>query len=298
MIRYLKNPQIDRSQWDAAVHEASNGLIYAYSWYLDIVTPGWEALVEDDYASFMPLPAKRKFLLNYLIQPRFTQQLGIFSKKDISEEMVLRFIAAVPLKFVWRDFNLNYANTVASGKRFVLRNNCELNLNKDYQKIYEGFNENTRRNLSKAKNAKNFLEEISQPDDFLERYELHARVKPDAITGFQLKNIIETAIRNNMGELIVTRDEQGHMTAGAFFLITEKRIIYLTSFTTELGMDLSAMFLIINHMIVKNANKPVQFDFEGSMINGIARFFKGFGSAEKPYPRYIFRPFADLLTRK
>ena len=46
MIQYLEHNQIDKKKWDATVEECGN--IYAYSWYLDIVHPGWEALVEED----------------------------------------------------------------------------------------------------------------------------------------------------------------------------------------------------------------------------------------------------------
>ena len=51
MIQYLLNHQIDKTKWDATIAECGN--IYAFSWYLDIVHPQWEALVEDDYQSVM-----------------------------------------------------------------------------------------------------------------------------------------------------------------------------------------------------------------------------------------------------
>ncbi len=58
MINYLKHDQIDQQRWDDCIAHAPNGLVYAWSWYLDIVHPGWEALVEivdDKYLSVMPL---------------------------------------------------------------------------------------------------------------------------------------------------------------------------------------------------------------------------------------------------
>lgn len=292
MIRYLKNSQIDKPRWDECIIEAKNGLVYAQSWFLDIVSPEWEALIEDDYEFLMPLPAKRKLIFSYLIQPRFTQQLGVFSKSEISQEKVQQFVKAIPLKFIWRDINFNNNDINAfSGNNFQFRKNFELSLDMDYKSIFEGYNENTRRNIGKAKNGKVLLEETLLPDDFLERYTLHAKVKPDTITYFQLKKIIQTSLINKSGELIITRDNHGHVTAGAFFIKSDNRLIYLTSFTTDEGQKTSAMFLIIDYMINKNINKPLCFDFEGSMIAGIARFFGGFGAVEKSYIRYIARPY-------
>jgi len=49
MIVYYKHNQIDFERWDKVITNSQNGLVYALSWYLNIVTPGWEALIEDDY---------------------------------------------------------------------------------------------------------------------------------------------------------------------------------------------------------------------------------------------------------
>jgi hypothetical protein len=67
-----------------AIARSFNGIVYAYSWYLDIVSPGWDALVKDDYKSVMPLTWRKKYGIKYLYQPFFTQQLGVFSS-DKSE---------------------------------------------------------------------------------------------------------------------------------------------------------------------------------------------------------------------
>ena len=57
-IFYLKHTEIDKERWDAAIGVALNALPYAYSWYLNAVSPGWEALVSEDCDYVMPLPVK------------------------------------------------------------------------------------------------------------------------------------------------------------------------------------------------------------------------------------------------
>jgi hypothetical protein len=43
------------------------------------------------------------------------------------------------------------------------------------------------------------------------------------------------------------------------------------------------MFLLIDELIRQNAEKKIILDFEGSQIEGIARFYKGFGAENQPY---------------
>ena len=62
-IKYLSHNNIDLKKWDICIQNAYNSLIYAESWYLDIVSPNWEALVYNDYEYVMPLPLKRKCLI-------------------------------------------------------------------------------------------------------------------------------------------------------------------------------------------------------------------------------------------
>ena len=99
MIRYLTHNQIDTRRWDECIEQSPDALVYAWSWYLDVVHPDWEALVEDDYETVMPLAGGKKFGINYLFQPFFTQKFGVFGKNKVSEGIIQEFLDAVPEKF-------------------------------------------------------------------------------------------------------------------------------------------------------------------------------------------------------
>ena len=284
MIQYLRHKEIDKQKWDVGICNALNGLVFAQSWYLDIVAPGWEALIENGYETLMPLPAKQKYGFPYLIQPRHTQQLGIFSPKPPTAEMVKQFLNHIPKKFVWSDFFLNSQNPVTNGT--PLRINYELPLEKGYGEIYKGFNENTRRNIKKATQAPVLLKEENDVGEFMQLYSRHAKVKADAVALVQLKSIMEYALKNNDGFIVMANNALGQTIAGAFFLNALGRVIYLTSFNLDEGQKNAAMFLIMDAVIKKNERKPLVLDFEGSMVPGIARFFAGFGAKEITYPRY------------
>src|SRR4030043_203599 len=71
MIKHLRHHEIDKERWDESIKKAFNGIIYAYSWYLDIVSPGWEALITEDYKKVMPLTGERHYFFVVLSDERF-----------------------------------------------------------------------------------------------------------------------------------------------------------------------------------------------------------------------------------
>ena len=136
MIRYINHTGIDKNRWDDCIAGSLNRRVYVYSWYLDIVCPGWDALVEDDYASVFPLTHNRKYGISYLFQPYFAQQLGLFSASTVTQEQLNRFIRAIPAKFRFVDIHLNSMNNFVTGVGDTLqRVNHELNIASAYEII-------------------------------------------------------------------------------------------------------------------------------------------------------------------
>ena len=108
-IKHLKYYEIDKSKWDNTVSCSDFSLPYFFSWYLDVVSPGWEALIAEDYSYIMPLTVKIKCGIKYVIQPPFTQQLGVISlSKNIDCQIINSFIKSIP--YLIYDINLNYNN--------------------------------------------------------------------------------------------------------------------------------------------------------------------------------------------
>jgi hypothetical protein len=151
MIRYLAHEEIDVAKWDAAIEASANGMVYAKSWYLDIVSPGWQALVQDDYKTVFPLTSRKKYGVSYLHQPFFTQQLGVFSKEEISTNKVDEFLHAIPSRFRLVEIQLNHANRIFKGGFSVSdRLTHHLDLHQSYEAIHKNYSDNLKRNLKRA----------------------------------------------------------------------------------------------------------------------------------------------------
>ena len=142
-IKYLKNHQIDFKKWNWCISRSFNGIAYAYSWYLDIVSEGWEALVHGDYEIVMPITHSKKMGMRYFFQPLLTQQLGVFSLKQLSPDVVEEFINSIPKEIKLVNINLNKFNKI-NGEAFKLKENrtYELDLIKPYEKQVTDFEHN------------------------------------------------------------------------------------------------------------------------------------------------------------
>jgi hypothetical protein len=284
MIKYYKHHQIDHSRWDNVIMNSQNGLVYALSWYLDIVSPGWEALIEGDYDYIMPLPVKHKYFIPYLVQPVFTQQLGIFSALPTDILKVKEFLKAIPKNFLVYHFNLNKQNPVVPSKHLNLSTNYELLLSNSYEELWKNFNENTRRNIKKAHQQNLNLTNCNKIE-FIKNCKLEKGQVPSKVFDLLLDNLLESVLQKNICEIYTVKNQNGDILAGSAFIKKLNRIIYLVSFSNNEGKNASAMFLIIENIIQKYAGSGIILDFEGSTIPGIARFFEGFGAKKLSYPK-------------
>jgi hypothetical protein len=291
-IHHLAHNEIDFQKWDSCIQNACNTLVYAESWYLDVVSPNWEALIAGDYDFVMPLPVKRKFGILFLVQPPLTQQLGIFSANSIDENIVSQFIQKIP--YISYHLNLNEKNLFSKS---VKRKNFILKLDKDYSTLASSYSSNTKRNV---KNAFRYTDVIINTDISLNEFwklyestEKNYKMPPDTYIFELTKKLYERNRLTVSGVLNLDNE----MIAGVCWLHSPSRLIYLVSASNKEGKDHLAMFKMVDEIIKKYANSTILLDFAGSNINSIARFYKGFGA--KLYDYYEIKRLSinDFIKR-
>ena len=284
MILYIKNRDIDRAKWDTCIQQSPNPLVYAMSWYLDIVCSGWAALVEDDYKLVFPLTWGSKFGISYLYQPMFTQQLGIFSVKSLPPEKVNQIIQSLPDRYLLADINLwNDIELKLSGAKVYERNNFQLNLDQEYSKIQDGYTSNTQRNIARARNSSLSIQELESDEPILKLKKENLKVGLKGKHFQKLKNLISYTREHNYGKVYGVLDSNSKLLASAFFISYKNRLIYLLAASSKKGKETRAMFFLVDEIIRMNSGTDILLDFEGSEIAGLARFFSGFGAEAVTY---------------
>ncbi|MFP4065008.1 MAG: hypothetical protein ACLFS0_05835 [Bacteroidales bacterium] len=292
MIHYIRHDNIDFSKWDHCIDHSVNGMFYAYSWYLDMTSDNWDALVEDDYCAVMPLPFRKKLSIKYIYQPFFIQQLGVFSTYRLNEGVTERFLEAIPGEFRFADFNLNTYNLL-SDQHPLLRGKGithELDLISPYAHLEKRYSANTRRNIKKARAKKVFVTNAGRPEDIIRAFRQNRGKQGVPFTGKDygvLKHLIYAGMHKNMVCLRFAYSSTNNLCAGIVFFKSHHKVVLLFSGSTPEARNNGAMSLLIDHFIQEHAGKELVLDFEGSVDPGLARFYRGFGSEECVFLRII-----------
>ena len=297
MITYLTHEHIDLKRWDDCISQAPNGLVYAWSWYLDIVHPEWDALVEmegDKYLSVMPITHKRKCFVNYLCQPFFVQQLGVFSLDPITPETTQAFLKAIPRKYRLVEIRLNEKNPVEmSWQGIGIHRNHLLDLHRDYNSLSFEYHDNTQRNLKKSlKYGLQLVEGVSIQELIrLFRNDRGAMVKHWGDAEYaRLERLTEAAITSSNAFVYgVKSSDNDEIICGALFMKSHHRITFLFSGNSKVGKEVQAMSYLIDKVIQMYSGQPLVLDFEGSDDENLARFYHGFGGKPVSYPSYTYR---------
>ncbi len=290
-IRYLQNHEIDMDKWDDCVAHSFNGLVYAYSWYLDAICEDWHALVDDDYERIFPMVVKRKFGVDLLYQPFFTQQLGVFSRKFLDQDVVDAFVRNIPSKFKYIEFNLNVHNKI-DGHAFKLTHklNLELDIINSYDQIKTKYSKNLQRNLKKADNEQLSINKNANPDEVIQLFRQNNGQQYRHILEsdyLRFKRMLYAAIYKGMVDVYGVYDRTNDLCAGAVFIRSHNRATFLFSGINASGKEAGAMPFLLDAYIREHAEHHLTFDFEGSNNESLARFYKGFGAQEVWYSKLI-----------
>lgn len=281
MIKYVSRKELNQEKYDDCIIQ-SKGLIYAYSWYLDIVSDHWSVLVLDDYRVVMPLPWNSKFGLQYITQPFFCQSLGVYSKENISKSEKELLFSAIPKRFLKTNMSLNFS----LGSGFEEQVNYFLDLNRSYETLQESYRKDRKKSLRKAIQAGLTFQDFDNTETLIQMYRnvfSFVDVPPKYYDIIQ--DLMNTALEKKVA-FIRNVFYQDILVCAGFFVHFENRIYYLFAASNDEGKKYGATTFLIDSVIQQYANSKTIFDFEGSNIKSIASFYKSFGSEKMSYYKY------------
>ncbi len=294
-LDFVKHHEIDFVKWDQSIGNSYNENPYAYSHWLNMVSPGWEALINSDYSVLIPLPVKKKIGISYISQPRFTQQLGVFTRNPLEHSVINSCLNSIPKKFAKVYLQLNTENYMP---RPELRHRitCCLNLESDYDRLYSNFSVHHQRNIVKAieiSKQKNHLASLSaNRNEFYDNFKAAIGPKDSSLTKKDYD--LMARIISEQGKIILCSSSEGEIFSGLFYLESKTKLVNLFNFTTPNGRENKSMYLILNQWIKQNSNQSRILDFEGSEIKSIAKFYNGFGAIAKNYQIFTKKGFWQM----
>ena len=286
MIRFVNAKDIDKERWDEVVENAPNGNIFSYSWYLDALCDTWHGLVRGDYEQVMAMPVQKKMSYEFMFQPFFSRQIGVFGKDVATSTEVTEFLNAIPkeYRFIQVGFEPRPADLFDGYdvEEVVFQ---KLEMNRDYDEIYSAFSTNTKRNIKKAIKANLTVKPVDDLNNIISLF----MANKGGELGFSendfkhLLMLMTACVNHDRGWAIGAYDEDGVLHATSFFMLGQKTLVYLNGASNAYAKKNGASHFLMNHMIEKWCNKAEALDFGGSKVPSVAKFYHTFGSADQTY---------------
>jgi hypothetical protein len=284
---------------------STTGSIFSSSWWLDAVAPGrWgEATVSQDGRVVARLPWTEERMpvpglhLRRVGTPRLTPFLtpeldsgpGKYVTRLAREHQLLDgLIDALP-KFDYLSYTLppsftNWLPFAQCGYRATLRTTYVIDDLDDLDAVKRAMSDKCRNTIRKAEKLV-AVETDGHADRLVAMIDsTFARQGRRNPWGHELlERVVEAVHAHGAGEILTAVDAAGAAHASMLLVYDADRSYYLTGGMDSVLRSSGADSLLVWKAIQRAAERVRVFDFEGSMIPGVARFFRGFGSRPVSY---------------
>lgn len=297
--------EIDPSVWDAFIESSPQGAVFLHHGYMSIIAPGWKAFIVKEgerWRGVLPFADSSRFGLKRSLQPRFAQFWGICFEKEeqsgyssLSQQKAIMELMLDQLgdfqQIIWHlSPTLRYPLPFHwAGFRLSTRVTFQIDPGQEESALQAQMASTTRRYLRKGTNL--LVEESEDVEAFLALFSRQHAQGHEIISSNDhdqsiVKNLIGYLRDQEKGKLMLVKDNSGQVLAGGLFGMTNSSCTYLLGTYDPGAGNRSAMPLMMWTMIcqAREAGMSV-FDFEGSMLEGVERFFRRMGGQPVLYLR-------------
>ena len=278
--------------------------IFSKDWWLDSVCgiDGWDVVLVEkggQISASLPYYKTKKAIFDIITMPKLTQTMGVYIKyppkqkyyKRLSweKDMMSKLIASLPkvdmfsqnfdkritnwLPFYWTGFEQTTRYT------YVIENIT-----------IEELEKNLETDIRRRRRRKAFKVgvEVFEGDDIEKFYELNtmtfSRQGISVPYSFEfVKKLYDICKQNDAVKMYFAKNSDGIVIAVNFLVYDENTVYYLMGGIHPDFKDLGGMDVVQFESIKFALENGRAFDFEGSMIESIEKYFRSFGSMQKPY---------------
>jgi len=279
--------------------------LFMQAWWMDAAcgADNWDVLLFERNGlvqGVLTYLLVKKFVFRCVLQPQLTQYNGVWinypEKLELEERLTLEKVIMTDLieqieKKRIHYFNQNFHYSITNWQPF----------------FWKGFSQTTRYTY--------LIEDISNPDNVYTNFSyakqkhikksegkllIDFNLNEDEFYAFHVKclkqkgeNILyskalfsalySASLQRNKGMVISARDERGNIHAALFVVWNRESAYNLISAIDIDNKSSGASTLVVWEAIKFLSDKTNIFDFEGSMIEGVAQSFQQFGTIQQSY---------------
>ncbi|MFC5141940.1 GNAT family N-acetyltransferase [Actinomycetospora rhizophila] len=273
--------------------------IFHEAWWLDAVAPGrWrEVRVEENNRVIARLPfVERRFLnVTMVLAPPLANRLGPITDLEVgrTETRLKRFdhivdelLAQLPpadlIRQVLHPDVVSWLPFHRHGFRIDPQVSYVIDDLSDLDRVWSEVSGHTRRVIKKAGRELTVArdEDASRLMPMIrataERRDITVPIAPDAVD-----RAVRASVERGRGTVLTAVDASGVVHASLFCVWDSDRAWYLGGGGDAVLRSSGAGSLLMWELIKEAAGRTSRFDFEGSMIPGVERYFRNFGGRQE-----------------
>lgn len=299
-----------RSSYRRVCEEAKSIPLFSQAWWLDAVAGEcWGAVLAYNGQKVVgthPFVLVPRLGLTVLTQPKLTQTLGpwvrptdkSYPRALAHEKEVLGVLAEGLPNYDryfqnWHCERKNWLPFYWRGFEQTTRYTYRIRGVEDEQTIWNGMQENIRREIRKARARFHItVRPCRSLDEFLalNRMTFARQGHKVPYSDDLVSRIDRAATARSSSDCLIAVDPSGKSHAGAYIVRQGDTAYYLLGGGDPAHRSSGAMSLVLWEAIRGQPEGVEIFDFEGSMIEPIERFFRAFGAIQVPYFRVYRTP--------
>lgn len=282
-------------------YENVPGTIFSQPWWLEAVAPGeWgEVIVErgGELLARMPYVIKRRRGLTLMTMPPLTQTLGpwlrpysgkytnrLSTEKELMTELIQRLPA---FDFFQQNFHYSVTNWLPfywQGFQQTTRYTYAIENLNDLDAIWGETRSNIKTDKRKAQKRVTVRDDLGL-DTLLDlnqmTFERQGLTLP--YSRELVARIDNACSKRRCRKMFFAEDSQGRLHAAVYIVWDSQSAYYLMGGADPELRNSGATSLLVWEAIQFAATVTRSFDFEGSMVEPVERFFRSFGARQKPY---------------
>ncbi len=289
--------KLEFRQW---AEQRSDLPIFYQPFWLDMVAGprAWSVVLSKDQGGqingILAYVVKKRFGIPFISHPPLTPRMGPWliyppnmqrhRRYDFEEKIINRLLDQLPRMLYSRikcQPNLsNWYPFYKQGWQQTTAYTYQLDLSHS-PSLWPQLEDKTRNKIRKAKN-KLTLDQASNKEVLLQLLkQSFPKSSPYPIP--IVERLVDQLDQRQLGQYYLAHDQEGQYH-GALYLAYDQHCAYNLLLATNPNLRQSgAGAFLLWHAILDAARRVSIFDFEGSMIPGVERFFRGFGPDLMPY---------------
>ena len=275
--------------------------VFSRDWWLDAACgDDWETLVKEKNGRVQAAMTLFVPCRHIVTMPHYTQNMGIWfapEAPDTKYASLLEHRQAACHCFIeqlkrYKSFHQTFSYEFTDWLPFYWEGYAQttrytylLHQIKDIESIRSEMSQQIRRNIRTAEEQSLTVRQDVPTDDFLKMQALtfERQNRRNTQSATVLRRLIYAAKERGQGAIFGGYDTAGRLHAAAF-IVWQKSSAYFIAGGGDPALRASGANSLVMWEAIKHvAQYTDTFDFEGSMIQGVERFFREFGAVQTPY---------------